>query len=83
MTKTGTTGGAASSGYDQAQERARSRGRTLHAMEDRTFRLAEKVSSCGQKMGHRRQKIGDGRGNNRYQKRRLERRSRSQVPKNR
>ena len=28
-------------------------GRTLHAMEDRTLRLAEKAFSCGQEMGHR------------------------------
>ena len=27
--------------------------RTLHATEDRTLRLAEKESSCGQEMGHR------------------------------
>ena len=53
MTKTGTTRGAASSGSDQAQERARLGGRTLHAMGDRTLRLAEKTLSWGQQMGHR------------------------------
>ena len=36
------------------QERARSGGRTLHATEDRILRQAEKESSCGQEMGHRR-----------------------------
>ena len=54
MTNTGTTRGAASSVSDQAQERARSGGRTLHATEDSTLRLTENASSCRQEMGHRR-----------------------------
>ena len=37
----------------RAQEQARSGEHTLLAMEDRTLRLAEKASSCGQEMGHR------------------------------
>ena len=45
-TKTGTTRGAASSGPDQAQEQARSGGRTLQATEDSTLRLTEKASNC-------------------------------------
>ena len=36
----------------EQRARARSGGRTLHATEDRTLRLAEKASSCGQEMGH-------------------------------
>ena len=43
--------GAARSGPEQAQERARSRGHTLHAAEDRTLRLAKKMPSCGQRRG--------------------------------
>ena len=73
----------ACSGPDQGQERARPGGRTLHKTEDRTLRLAEKASSCGQKMGHLGRIIGDGRGDDRCQKRRLEWRPGSQVPKSR
>ena len=58
-------------------------GSTLQATEDRTLRLAEKASSCGQKVGHRERITGDDRGDDRYQKRRLERRPGSQVLKSR
>ena len=44
-------GGAARSGHDQAQERARSGRHAAHAAENGTLRLTKKAPSCRQRWG--------------------------------